>query len=291
MENQKKKCSFKEHLEINANSYCGQCKIYMCNKCENHHSNLFLNHETFNLEKYNEEIFTGFCKEENHINQLEFFCKTHNQLCCVACISKIKDNNNGQHRYCKICSIEEIKEGKKNNLQKNISYLENIYKNIEDTINKLKILYETINKNKEDLKLNIQKIFTKIRNKLNDREDVLLLEVDKQFENLYFKEELIKISEGLPKKIKLALENGKIINNDWNDNKKLISLINECLNIEKNIEYINKINENVKKYNMINTLITFIPEDDEINTFLDKIIYFGKIICINKEKENNIEFF
>ena len=272
MKNMKKKCSSIKHKEsIDADIYCQQCQIYMCNKCLNHHSELFQSHYLYTLDKDMDTIFSGFCNFKNHNNKLEYFCKTHNQLCCVACISKIKDNNNGQHRDCKICSIEEIKEGKKNILQQNISYLENIYKNIEDTINKLKLLFETINKSKEDLKLNIQKIFTKIRNKLNDREDALLLEVDKQFENLYFKEELIKISEGLPKKIKKALENGKIINNDWNDNKKLTSLINECLNIEKNIEYINEINENVKKYNMINKLIKFIPEDDEINTFLDKI--------------------
>ena len=35
-----------------------------------------------------------------------------------------------------------------------------------------------------------QKIFTKIRNELNNREDQLLLQVDEQFKNKYFSEEL-----------------------------------------------------------------------------------------------------
>ena len=45
--------------------------------------------------------------------------------------------------------------------------------------------------------MKIQKIFTKIRNALNDREDQLLIEVDNKFEELYFNDELIKKSEKL----------------------------------------------------------------------------------------------
>ena len=66
-------------------------------------------------------------------------------------------------------------------------------------------------KNKEELKLKIQNIFTKIRNILNNREEELLLEVDKKFNNLYYNEDIIKQSESLPNKIKIYLEKGKII--------------------------------------------------------------------------------
>ena len=49
-------------------------------------------------------------------------------------------------------------------------------------------MYEKIDKSKEELKRNIQKIFTKLRNALNDREDELLLEVDNRYNELYFNE-------------------------------------------------------------------------------------------------------
>ena len=62
-------------------------------------------------------------------------------------------------------------------------------------------------------------MFTNIRNELNNREDELLLEVDKKFENNYFKEELIKESEKLPNKIKIALEKGKNIDKEYDKNK------------------------------------------------------------------------
>ena len=50
--------------------------------------------------------------------------------------------------------------------------------------------------------MKIQTIFTKIRNVLNEKEDKLLNDIDEQYNNIYFKEELIKESEKLPNKIK-----------------------------------------------------------------------------------------
>ena len=38
-----KKCSMVDHKEADAISFCIECKIYMCNKCEKPHSDLFKN--------------------------------------------------------------------------------------------------------------------------------------------------------------------------------------------------------------------------------------------------------
>ena len=62
MESQKKKCSFKNHREIDANYFCLQCKINLFNKCEIFNSKLYENHQNFALDKNISEIFTGFCK-------------------------------------------------------------------------------------------------------------------------------------------------------------------------------------------------------------------------------------
>ena len=113
-----KKCSSKKHEENNAIFYCPECKIYMCNKCENYHSELFQSHYLYKLDKNIELLFTGFCKEENHFDKLEYFCKNHNQLCCVACIAKIGGKGKGQHKDCDICFIENIKDEKKINWKK-----------------------------------------------------------------------------------------------------------------------------------------------------------------------------
>ena len=116
-----------------------------------------------------------------------------------------------------------------------IKYLKELSYNIQQTIKDLKEIFETINKNKKELKLNIQQIFTKIKNEINNREDQLLIEVDKKYETLFFKQDFIKESEKLPIKIKDALEKGKIINTrqkENNNKNNLCSFINGCINIE-----------------------------------------------------------
>ena len=54
------------------------------------------------------------CKENNHNEELIYYCKNHNKLCCSKCITKIKDEENGQHSDCTILNITEIEEEKKN---------------------------------------------------------------------------------------------------------------------------------------------------------------------------------
>ena len=221
MENKKKKCSFKEHKDIDAVSYCYDCKISFCNKCKNFHQGFFENHHLYNIDN-NKEIFIDICKEKNHNNnKLEFYCKNHNQLCCVACISKIETKEYGQHKNCDVCTIKDIKEEKKNKLKDNIKYLEDLSNNLDNSIKELKILFNKINENKEELKTKIQNIFTKIRTSLNEREDELLLEVDNKYNNIFCNEDIIKESEKLPNKIKLSLEKGKLIKNEWNGDKKI----------------------------------------------------------------------
>ena len=271
----------------------------MCNKCENYHSEIFQNHHLFNLDQKTEEIFTGFCKEENHSQKLDYFYKTHNSLCCAACLSKIKSLGNGQHTDCQVCETKDILAEKRNNLKDNVKYLEDFSNSIQNSIKELKIMVDKFSKNKEELKLKIQNIFTKIRNVLNNREDELLLEVDNTFNKLYFNEDLIKECDKLPNNIKASLEKGKKIDNEWNDNNNNINnLVNDCINIENNIKKIKEINESIKKCKNTKSNVKFIPENFEIenNETFKLIKNFGKIsqnrfkfkkcpININKDRE------
>ena len=95
----------------------------------------------------------------------------------------------------------DIKEEKIKKLEENINILEDLSKNKEKIFDELKIIIEKANKNKEDLKLEIQKFFTKIRNFLNEKEDKLILEVDELYNNIYNIEDLMKVSEKISNKI------------------------------------------------------------------------------------------
>ena len=288
----KNKCYSKGHEEIMPNYYCPQCKIYMCKKCEISHSDLFYqkNHILINLDKDKEinDIFTGYCKENSHLEKLEFFCKNHNKLCCSSCIIKIKKEGKGQHANCDICLIEDIKDEKNKIFKKNIEILEELSNNIYKAINELKDMFEKIKENKDELKVKIQNIFTEIRNKINEREDMILLEVDQIYDNTYIRDNTIKEIDNFPNKIKHSIEKGKLTEEEWQDRNKLSSIIHDCLNIEKNILSINLINNIIKQSkNNMKTKIKFYPEEkNDINKILSNIFYFGKVY-----KENSLDDF
>jgi len=301
MDDQKKKCSYQEHKEINALYYCQECKVYMCNKCENFHSKLLQNHHLCNIDKELKDLFTGLCQEDNHLEVLNFFCRNHNKLCCSSCICKIKRENYGQHSNCNVCNIEDVKEEMKNNLKGNLEKLGEFSNNINESIKKIKEIFENMNKNKEELKQNIQKIFTQIRNAINIREDELLMEIDKKYEKCYIKEGLIKDIGKMPDKIKIAKEKGKLIDKQWNDGNKLNFIINECINIQLMINDINTINKNIKMYkDSINYNIRFVSEEKNKTNLFDIIKNFGylnendndfiNIGKISKIINNNDEF-
>ena len=263
----------------------------MCEKCQQIHLELY-NHKKISINENQKEFFTGFCKEPNHINNLEFFCKTHNKLCCLACVSKINKKEYGQHKDCDICIIEDIKEEKKLKFRENIKELENLSNTVNLSINQLKNIFEELNKKKEEMKLQIQKIFTKLRNELNNREDGLLAKIDMKFDNVFIKEKDIKIYEKLPKQIAKSLEEIKSIDKEW-DIEKLNYFLNCCSNIEKSICNIKEQNESLQKNSNSKILnIDYSPKENELNQFLEKIKSFGDIYyeyefenCSNKENE------
>ena len=147
-----KKCSLEEHKEIESIKYCPECKIYMCNKCDNIHLSLLKNHHPYNINN-EEEIFTGICKEKEHGKKLLYFCKDHNQLCCGLCIAKLNEKGEGQHKDCDVCYIDKIKDEKKNKLKENIRCPEELENKLNESIKSLKIIFEDIEKDKDNLKI------------------------------------------------------------------------------------------------------------------------------------------
>ena len=215
---------------------------------------------------------------------MKYYCKNHNILCCSECIVKIKEKGFGKHINCNVCYIEDILEEKKKGINKNSKLLEELSSKFNKTFKDIKEKYEKINENKEQLKLKIQKIFTNIRNILNNREDELLLNVDKEYDNLYFKGDIIKDIEKLPNKIKISLDKYKnFIENKLKD-ENIIKEIKECLEIENNINIINKTNSFIEMIeDSKNNEIIFTPEEKELDKFIEPIKNFGLIKTFNSE--------
>ena len=149
--------------------------------------------------------------------------------------------------------------------------------NYEKSMNELKIMIEKIEKKKEEIKSNIQNTFTKLRNIINEREDELLTETDKIFEETFLNEDIIRKLDKLPNKIKLSLEKGKLINENWKKDYKLNALINDCLNIENNIKELKMIDDILKKRNELNIEIKFMYGENEVNDIFETIKKLGHV--------------
>jgi hypothetical protein len=157
--------------------------------------------------------------------------------------------------------------------------LEKLSSTVNESIKEIKKIFEKMNTSKENLKLKVQKIFTNIRNKINEREDEILSEIDNKYDTYYFKEDIIKECDKLPNKIKISLEKGKNVDSEWNkDPNKINSLINDCLNIENAIKNINDLNETMNKCKSLNVNINFIPDEYNLDEILKTIKNFGKIV-------------
>lgn len=273
-----KKCSFEEHKDIDAISYCSKCDIYVCEKCKDYHNNLINRNHNQIFNKENNEI----CLEKNHQEKLEYFCRTHNKLCCRACVTKIKGLGNGQHSECDICFVKDITDERKNILEQNIIYLKNNRTSFDSLINKLKEAYKEISDKKEKLKIRIQKFFTKIRNEINKREDQLLLIVEQVYENYFFNKNFSKDIDKIENKLNLSINKGMLVSNEYNNDEiNFISLINDCILIEDCIKEINYLKENYEKYEKNETLaIDLKLKEEEIN-FLNNIKNLGNIYTNN----------
>ena len=273
-----KKCSFEEHKDIDAISYCSKCDIYVCEKCKDYHNDLINRNHNQIFNKENNEI----CLEKNHQEKLEYFCRTHNKLCCRACVTKIKGLGNGQHSECDICFVKDITDERKNILEQNIIYLKNNRTTFDSLINKLKQAYKEISDKKEKLKIRIQKFFTKIRNEINKREDQLLLIVEQVYENYFFNKNFSKDIDKIENKLNLSINKEMLVSNEYNNDEiNFISLINDCILIEDCIKEINYLKENYEKYEKNETLsIDLKLKEEEIN-FLNNIKNLGNIYTNN----------
>lgn len=281
MPNNDKKCSSKEHEEINATSYCPECKTNICDKCETIHSIICQFHHPYKLDKDTNGIFTGFCKINNHNQLLEYFCKKHNKLCCALCICKIKNNGIGQHADCDVCTIGEIKDQKIKLFYKNLNKLEDMSITIDILTEESKKIFQKLSERREELQSKIQEFFTKITNIINKRKEELLSELNSIYENIGFNKGSIEIFEKLPNIIKNNLESFKgnkdETNLDMNDENNLGYLINNCLMFENIIRDINQMYGIIINYeNLKDCEFVFCP-NKKINEFQKIFEKFGDI--------------
>ena len=111
---------------------------------------------------------------------------------------------------------------------------------------------QELTKKTEELILEIQKVFTKIRTIINEREDKLLSEVEEIYKNNFYDEKIMKESEKLPLKVKNSLDSIEALNRIKNKEDELSSEINYYIEFEDNMNKIEEINKTIDKCNSNN---------------------------------------
>ena len=275
-----KKCYNKAHANKKAVKCCLGCNKYLCELCAENHFKCDRKHELYSLDSEQNLNFTGTCNEKNHPNKLDYYCSTHNNLCCAACLCKIKEKGDGQHNECNACYIGEIKDEKKKLLSNNINTLKDLSQKSKKWLKEIKKIYDKTKPKKDEIKGNIVNTFDNLISILDKRKKELVKELDNLYDKLIFSEEFMKTYKKLPSKIDNNLKKGKNVIEKWEEdekNGKLNMLINDCINIEKSIEKFHQINEKIKSLNS-RIDFQFCLEDTDLETLSEKLKNLGKVV-------------
>ena len=180
---------------------------------------------------------------------MEYYCKTHNKLCCVACISKIKDDKNGNHKDCDIYKLIDIKSEKEKEFKEDYAKLQELSKSLEPTVNQI----------------------------LNQVEEV--------YKKVYFDDNIIKDCEKLNEKVKKCLESINKLNDIKNE---LNYVINYYIEFGNNLNKINELNQKMIKCNSNNIRITFEVNNKELENIIKKFGNINQNDISDDEKVNQI---
>ena len=119
--------------------------------------------------------------------------------------------------------------------------------------------------------MEIQKVFTNLRNALNNREDQILTQVEEVYKKVYFDDSIIKQSEKLNEKVKKCLESVNKLNDIKNE---LNYEIYYYIEFSNELNKINELNQKMIKCNSNNIKITFEFNINELENIIKK---FGNI--------------
>lgn len=264
-----KKCTI--HKNVDSTVFCKECQKYFCYECEKYHSIMTRNHHLSKTIK-NVQIFPDICEE--HLLKLDFYCNTHNKLVCAACISTQKELNYGSHNNCDVKILVKIAKEKKNQLNEILEQLENGSKNIEEIIHTIKLLLKESNVKKEQLKSQIEKLFTKIISEIHNRKKKLMEEIDKKFSEKLIPKEISENIDFFSLNLIKSIEYGRQLSTKW-EKDKLSENIQKIIFMENNLKIMNSMQNKLKKFTISKSEITYSLGADY--DYLTRIKNFCKI--------------
>ncbi|VDI59110.1 Hypothetical predicted protein [Mytilus galloprovincialis] len=257
-------------------AFCPQCEDFLCGACQNHHkvAKLLISHQTISIVEYMK--LPTFIKNVNikcadHENIFEFYCKTHDNLCCKQCLIT-------SHNDCnEITLIEDLLSMSALQKTSALNDIEQILKclstNIHTAIDDRKRHLDEIQQQKDNLLGKIKEKREEINNLLDLLEKSLLQELSEVEKESSQKMEMV---------IKELEERSSIIIQLQSD----IALMKCCtsnfqifMGVREMTEHVSSAEKHIKsicKGSLNNVTIECIF-NDQLNTFIENINTLGKI--------------
>ena len=174
-----------------ATSHCMNCEMYMCEKCSNSHAMwpIMKNHDVLSVEELsNPESQVKmrsklYCvKHKDKI--LEFYCETCKELSCLHCMVL---NHNKQNHSC--VSVDEIGQKQREILQGRCATLDEKLSAGNDALTAISEVMKSLETTAKDTKDQIYaqkvKILKNVTEKLDERAEKLVQDVDKAYGELH----------------------------------------------------------------------------------------------------------
>lgn len=277
-------------LNKTAEEYCPQCEEVLCGECRDHHkiSRSSKSHKTITVDKYNR--LPSFIKKikhncEEHDFVLEFFCKSHDSLCCKICSITA-------HKACKeIMFIEDFLTPSKGHPSVALDNIEKVLKNLESNISSA---IKDRNRNVIDLREQKQVIAEQIKEKrqeiniLLDNFEEALLEKASALETEF----CLKIEEVIAK---LNEEKRKVdeIKKDVESVKSFASNLQILLGSKSFEENVSTNELKVQKLyddGSLNNVIMKCTFNEKLEQFIKEINSFGDMRMDNSEKHVSLSW-
>ncbi|VDI49321.1 Hypothetical predicted protein [Mytilus galloprovincialis] len=274
----------KRHLNKSAEEYCPQCEEALCRECKDHHklSKLLKSHQTITVDKYNK--LPPFIKQisqncEEHDCFLEFYCKSHDALCCKLClISGHKECKETifiedflkpltGHQSAALDNIEKILQDLQNNI---CSAIKDRHRNLTEIREQKRVIGEQIKEKRKEINTLLDHLEEELLEKVYTLEKKNGLEIEEIITKLEDEKEKL---EGIQKDV----ESVKMFASN-------LQIFMGTKSFQESISY-NKINAQQIYYNgSLNNVTMKCTFNENLDGFIKNIKTFGDVELDKSEK-------
>ncbi|CAG2186788.1 unnamed protein product [Mytilus edulis] len=271
-------CDICQRMDISkpADAFCPQCEDFLCGACQNYHkvAKLLNSHQTISIVEYMK--LPTFIKNVNikcadHENIFEFYCKTHDNLCCKQCLIT-------SHNDCnEITLIEDLLSMSALQKTSALDDIEQILKclstNIHTAIDDRKRNLYEIQQQKDNLLGKIKEKRREINNLLDQLEKSLLQELSEVEKESNQKMEMVikELEERSSKSIQLQSDIALM--------KRCTSNFQIFMGVREMTEHVSSEEKHIKSIcnGSLNNVTIECIFNDQLNTFIENIYTLGKI--------------